>query len=225
MNLLICKICKEKFQSRFSNKNACSSECNRVYRNIQRNNLKNKKRCKYCKTAFLGNSATLLCASCKDTRKVVNKKIEVTYLCPKCREVSYIDLAKTGKKRMFISKTLCKECKKKIQYNKNSYARIHSIRTRLYKAWIFPIMERDGFTCRKCSKTGNELEVHHNKEPFSEILKKFTKGISISSFNYKDYIKISDKIIKYHKKVSGITLCTECHSKVDLHRKIKRDKI
>lgn len=221
MNLLICKICKGKFRSRFSNKNTCSSECNRIYQNTQRNNLKNRlKNCKYCNQPFLSNFATVLCKKCKNTRKVIDKKIKVTYLCPNCNGMSYVKLAKMGKERIFISKTFCKLCKEKIQYNKNNQARIHAIRTRLYRAWVLPILRRDKFICQKCGKGGNELEVHHDQETFSEVVKRITKNRNLSEFNYKSFKKIADKIIKEHNKISGITLCIDHHAEIDPQRRI-----
>lgn len=219
MNLLICKICQEKFESRFSNKNTCNSVCNRKYRNIQRNRLKNRlKKCKYCEKDFLGNSTKVLCEQCSNTRRVVNKRIKVTYLCPKCNNISYVGLAKTGQSRIYTGVRLCKECKNKIQHNKDSQSRIHSIRTSLYKPWILPILERDNFTCRNCHKTNIVLEVHHDKETFSSILKRVTNRKNLSEVSYKNYINILHKVIKEHKKASGITLCTKCHIEVDPRR-------
>lgn len=86
--------------------------------------------------------------------------------------------------------------------------------TRLYKEWKYPILTKDGFKCTQCPNT-KDLHVHHDKETFSEIIKKvmtlddFEK---MAEFNKKK--EIADKIIDYHiiNKVSGITLCLKCHS-------------
>jgi len=87
---------------------------------------------------------------------------------------------------------------------------------RLYDEWKYPILIRDGFKCKECPNTKN-LHIHHNKESFSEIIKKV---MTIEDYdNIEDFeVKkiITTKVIDYHIKneVSGITLCKECHNKL-----------
>ncbi len=84
---------------------------------------------------------------------------------------------------------------------------------RLYDEWKYPILIRDGFKCVECGKT-KKLHVHHDKEKFCEITERqMPADILVSDFGLKK--SIADKIVDYHikNKVSGITLCNECHEK------------
>ena len=98
--------------------------------------------------------------------------------------------------------------------------RAQTIRTRLYKAWVFPILERDKFTCTSCGKNKVRLEVHHDKEPFRDILAKFCDE-SLYRMELEKFEQIIEQVVNYHltEQVSGITLCTECHRNVDKLRK------
>ena len=87
---------------------------------------------------------------------------------------------------------------------------------RLYEQWKYPILVRDGFKCTQCINS-TDLHVHHDKETFSEIIKKvmtLDDYEKIDDFETKR--RITDKIIDYHtsNNVSGITLCKDCHNKL-----------
>ena len=85
-------------------------------------------------------------------------------------------------------------------------------RAKLYKEWKYPILVRDGFKCIKCGKT-QKLHVHHDKESMSEIIAKhIVDGIKPKTFEEKEVI--TDLVVDYHinNKVSGVTLCGECHN-------------
>lgn len=84
---------------------------------------------------------------------------------------------------------------------------------RLYDEWKYPILIRDGFKCIKCKNTDN-LHIHHDKETMSEIVKKHIVDEEPKDFELKKLI--ADKVVDYHinNKVSGITLCGECHGKI-----------
>lgn len=87
---------------------------------------------------------------------------------------------------------------------------------RLYDLWKYPILVRDGFKCRECPNT-KDLHVHHNGESFSEIIKKvmtLNDYEKIDDFEIKK--SVTDRVIDYHvsNKVSGETLCKECHNKL-----------
>ena len=87
---------------------------------------------------------------------------------------------------------------------------------RLYDLWKYPILIRDGFKCTRCSNT-TLLHIHHDKETFSDIIKKvmtIEDYEKIEDFDRKK--EISDKVIQYHIKnnVSGVTLCRDCHNKL-----------
>jgi hypothetical protein len=83
---------------------------------------------------------------------------------------------------------------------------------RLYDDWKYPILIRDGFKCTECDSTNN-LHIHHDKETMSEIVKKHIVDEEPKEFELKK--SIAEKVVNYHitNKVSGITLCNECHNK------------
>lgn len=88
---------------------------------------------------------------------------------------------------------------------------------RIYHKWKFPILKRDGFKCVNCNSE-DELHVHHNKETFSDIIKKVMTLDDYENINDHEVKKnIADKILEYHinENVSGITLCKKCHG--DIH--------
>lgn len=87
---------------------------------------------------------------------------------------------------------------------------------RLYEQWKYPILVRDGFKCVSCQHT-KDLHVHHNKETFSEIIKKVMTNDDYENIDKFDVKKqVTDKVIDYHIKnsVSGVVLCSECHNKI-----------
>ena len=86
------------------------------------------------------------------------------------------------------------------------------------------------FKCTKCGKQGNGggiLQVHHDKERFSEIVNSHAEKLNwyqeLQDAGYdltNDNIillktKISEAVMDYHIKndVSGIVLCKFCHKK------------
>lgn len=102
------------------------------------------------------------------------------------------------------------------------------VNARLFNEWTRKHMERTRFSCEKCGKDKTQLEVHHDKETFAEILHKFakqykwTENVSLSVGNHESDPKlfhlkyeISDAVADYHitNNVSGIVLCKVCHKK------------
>jgi len=63
-----------------------------------------------------------------------------------------------------------------------------------YKSWRRSIFIRDEFTCKRCGKTHIYLEAHHLK-------------------SFANYPKLRFNIN------NGITVCIQCHSDIDKHRK------
>ena len=96
---------------------------------------------------------------------------------------------------------------------------------RLYNDWKYPKMVAAGFKCSVCSTAG-KVEVHHDKETFSSILRRVAEqfgwqekltttfdGTSTPELlSMKD--AISDAVAEYHiqNNVSGIVLCHKCHN-------------
>jgi hypothetical protein len=105
--------------------------------------------------------------------------------------------------------------------------------TRLYKEWKYPKLVEAGFKCSECS-SGEKLEVHHDKQTFSEILR-----IAAKENNWEENLatttvstteietlkqKIKDAVVDYHiqHNVSGKVLCYECHK--DIHSNLNFPK-
>jgi hypothetical protein len=92
----------------------------------------------------------------------------------------------------------------------NQIARASTV---LYKEWKLPILERDGFKCTQCPNT-TDLHVHHDKETFSDIIKKVMTIDDLEHLEEFDRKKeVADRVVDYHIKnnVSGVTLCCDCH--------------
>ena len=102
---------------------------------------------------------------------------------------------------------------------KGNRNRCQTIRSRLYLPWIKPIMERDGFSCIHCGKHGIKLEVHHCDKSFEDIIIEILDGRKMNDLDSIEFEKVSDEVIKYHENCSGITLCVECHKKIDPQRR------
>ena len=86
---------------------------------------------------------------------------------------------------------------------------------RLYSEWKYPILKRDGFQCVKCKST-DELQVHHNVETMSEIIRKIVPCDLEESISFEEKLNWCDKIVNYHidNNVSGETLCLICHCEI-----------
>lgn len=94
---------------------------------------------------------------------------------------------------------------------------------RLYKEWKYPRLVEAGFKCAECEST-KQLEVHHDGETFSFILRKVAKehGWELSITTKTETSeqvealkqRIKDGIVDYHVKenVSGKVLCVDCHT-------------
>lgn len=94
---------------------------------------------------------------------------------------------------------------------------------RLYRKWIRPILESFRFQCAICGCKGR-LEVHHDKETFSEIIRKIAKKYNWN-FKLTEQLEkdnpaigelkkqISNEVAEYHvqNNVSGKALCSKCH--------------
>jgi hypothetical protein len=115
----------------------------------------------------------------------------------------------------------------------NSYSRASH---ELYQKWVYPCLVKDEFKCQYCGVSNGQLEVHHDGETFSSILRKIAKA---EGWLEKHFLnerlenpdqetldlknKIRDLVTKYHveNNVSGISLCKECHENLHENYNIK----
>ncbi len=149
--------------------------------------------------------------------------IEQKILCRKCRSV--IDIIykekRTNVKDYMVSNKLCFEC-----MEKSSKKRSETI---IYSTWIYPILERDNFTCTICNKKNTELHVHHTK-PFIKILEEVLEKYNITrkecddllKSDFESFIIIVKAVVNAHELCHGISVCPECHGKID--KKYRRKK-
>ena len=113
--------------------------------------------------------------------------------------------------------------RQKLTLNKiRSKLRLKTIfRQRLYCDFTFPVMERDNFECKIC-KSKNNLEVHHLK-PFKEIFDEAILNInlpdSFDTWTDIDIELLEKEILSNHNTDMGITVCINCHKKIDKKRK------
>lgn len=92
--------------------------------------------------------------------------------------------------------------------------RSFTIRSRLYRAWVKPILARDGFRCIKCGSK-DDLEAHHEGVPFRDVVKMFSAK-SLEDLSEEEFELVSRQVVCYHiDHVQGITLCKTCHKAVD----------
>ena len=119
--------------------------------------------------------------------------------------------------------TLCKEQHSQWQGGISPLNHFCHANRRLYNDWKYPKLLMANFKCSICDNSRG-LEVHHDGETFSEILRKIA-----SAFCWSDNLatslekdnqelialkdKISDAVAEYHIKnnISGIVLCESCH--------------
>lgn len=105
----------------------------------------------------------------------------------------------------------------------SAIASLARLNPRLYSGWKYPRLLSSDFRCKKCENK-KDLHVHHDKEPFCEILKRvasengWTESLYVRSTENSPEVfelkqKISDAVAEYHIKnnVSGIVLCSWCH--------------
>jgi hypothetical protein len=104
-------------------------------------------------------------------------------------------------------------------------------KTTLYISWILPIMKRDGFKCNLCGKSKCRLEVHHlSPNTYRNIFETSCIELNLDIKKWKEWTQeqinnLQETIEKKHKLEQGITVCVECHSKIDPSRKNGKNKI
>jgi hypothetical protein len=78
-----------------------------------------------------------------------------------------------------------------------------------YKSWRQSIFIRDDFTCQECGdKGGGNLQAHHHKRPFPELLQEVKQNLPL--------IDLYEAVMIYTPFgdiENGKTLCEKCHKK------------
>lgn len=87
------------------------------------------------------------------------------------------------------------------------------VRSRVFHVWSYQKLRASAFTCQDCGSQ-KDLEVHHDKERFADILQKAL--IVFGEVNESDFQKksdLADWVAQYHidNNVSGVVLCVKCH--------------
>ena len=100
---------------------------------------------------------------------------------------------------------------------KGNRNRAQAIRTRLYRKWILPILERDDFTCQGCGASNCRLEVHHTEDKFRDILAEALEGRAINELSEDAFEEVIQRVVNLHvnKGIKGITYCKKCHKAYD----------
>ena len=123
----------------------------------------------------------------------------VEQICANCNKSFMIT-----KNEFMHGRTFCTEaCRKQFFNRKNKDCDLLSrLRGTLqYRHWRQNVAMRDKFTCQNCGSTEN-LHVHHIKELYK-----------IAEENHNDYEKTLQSY-DFNDINNGITLCSECHSKI-----------
>src|SRR3990167_430361 len=87
-------------------------------------------------------------------------------------------------------------------------------RSYVFNVWTYPKLHAANFTCQKCGAK-HDLEVHHDKERFAEILQKARLEFGDVTDDFATHQAYARWITDYHVQndVSGIVLCEDCHEK------------
>jgi hypothetical protein len=72
-----------------------------------------------------------------------------------------------------------------------------------YDTWKYGVFERDDYTCRECGKRGGDMESHHDRKTFAQIIKDNNIRTIEDALNCKELWDIDN----------GVTLCVDCHDK------------
>ena len=84
------------------------------------------------------------------------------------------------------------------------------IRRNLFETWVFPILQRDDFTCQLCGKY-RDIHVHHLR-PLKVITDEvFQDNPHLSFENARDRHVIAHEVVARHQPNDGISLCPKCH--------------
>ena len=146
---------------------------------------------------------------------------KIKRICQMCNKVFFVFPAEVKYGR---GKFCSRKCQGKWQ-SKNYRGKNHSAWkggitpiTRLiresnkYKQWRQNVFIRDDFTCQKCGQIGGNLEAHH-KKPFHKLIEEVKK--------YLPLLDLYEGAMVYTPLWdidNGITLCEECHKKIDTRR-------
>lgn len=86
------------------------------------------------------------------------------------------------------------------------------VRSRVFNAWTYPKLKAANFVCQQCGSK-KDLEVHHDKERFAEILIKAIQTLGELGDDFSMRASLADWVADYHvtNDVSGVVLCETCH--------------
>lgn len=175
------------------------------------------------------------CAWCKGKRGEYKGKESPTFIDGRCsKKYCCIDCGKEiGLTSALYGQGRCIKCNRKIigiKFRGEKHWNYIDGRTLLkeiirksseYNEWRNQIFARDNYTCQECFRVGGDLEVHH-KKPFTELLSEFLAEYNqFSPYEEKEILaRLAMKYNSFWDINNGITLCIECHSKIDKHRRI-----
>lgn len=94
-------------------------------------------------------------------------------------------------------------------------------RSYVFNVWTYHKLHASGFTCQKCG-VQSDLEVHHDKERFAEILQKARVALGDVTDDFASHQAYAKWIADYHVQndVSGIVLCEGCHQKTHVSEQL-----
>jgi len=205
-----------------------------IKRSMTRNNQQTNKVCKRCDVIFKCHGLKQFCETCRvhnrdqqskwipvpEHVKVQNRKRMSDRMKkhnPMFRKDVRNKVSKTIKDRIANGDTVYPTGKEHGSWKGNRTFNF-TCRSRLYKPWIFRVLERDNFTCTICGYTG-QLHVHHIR-PLRDIIDLVLSRHNIQSIKDMDsnselYHKLIDEVVSCHVLADGITLCAKCHTIID----------
>lgn len=93
-----------------------------------------------------------------------------------------------------------------------------TIRTRLYRVFSRPVMERDDYTCTVCFERGGILHSHHIV-PLRDIIDKVLSSYEIDDISELVgeplYDELVEVVVSCHEVKNGRTVCPKCHGEID----------
>lgn len=94
-------------------------------------------------------------------------------------------------------------------------------RSYVFNVWTYPKLLASNFTCQGCGSK-SDLEVHHDKERFAEILQKARLALGDVTDDFASHQSYARWVADYHidNEVSGIVLCEGCHLEAHVGKEV-----